>query len=501
MAVSASNRYPRWFLSVAFGKGPQASAGLRREILIMGYQKTIGVGQGSAIDNYLYGPILSTDDAANLFGYGSEIHDMVSAVIDQSSDVTIRCISYPQPAGSTNYAIDTFTATGTATAGGVLRFYVQGNLRYLDVVIDSGMTPAQQATRIYNTFLTRKDLQTSIVTVPAGSSCAFRWNHAGLRGNVQTIRWTVFGITGTTYGIARTQSGLTDSDPSNAFAAVAAVDFDFIVCPDNSTDTSVGAPAFLANINARAVDISGLRGILVCGHTGSLGAVTTFATALNAHRAAIAWCRNAEATPGRIAAQYACYILKGTDLDISANLIGGELVNWRGPVLDSDRINQTEATAALNVGVCPIETFANQTTVARVVRPITSRFQDLTGNPDYACYNITQVLVPDSIADELQTDGPKAFAGYKLMDEEDDEDEPLPGVMTPRLFDDYLYGILRARAGSAQIVRVEKAIQSGLIKSKIHPQNPDRMLVPNVPLQVINWFAQAEINITQTTRI
>jgi len=501
MAVSASNRYPRWFLSVAFGKGPQASGGLRREILVMGYQKTIGVGQGMAIDNRLYGPVLSADEAANLWGYGSEIHDMVSAIIDQSRDVTIRCISYPQPAGSTNFAIDTFTITTNSATAGVLRFYVQGNLRYLDVEIDSGMTPAAQATRIYNAFLTRKDLQTSIVTVPNSGACAFRWNHAGLRGNAQTIRWTVFGVTGSTYAIARTQSGTTDGDPTNAFATIAASDFDFIVCPDNSTDTSTGAPAFLANVNARAVDISGLRGILVCGHTGSLGAVTTFTTALNAHRAAVAWCRNAEATAARIAAQYACYLLKGTDLDISANLIGGELVNWRGPVLDSDRINQTEAAAALNIGACPIETFANQTTVARVVRPITSRFQDLTGNPDYACYNITQVLVPDSIADELQTDGPTAFAGYKLMDEEDDQDEPLPGVMTPRLFDDYLYGILRQRAGAAQIVRVEKAIQSGLIKSKIHPQNPDRMLVPNVPLQVINWFAQAEINITQTTQI
>ncbi len=501
MAVSPSNRFPRWFLTVRFGQGPQASGGLPREICVTGYRKTIGVGQGSGVDNVLIGPILTADEAAEYWGWGSEMHDQVKAIIEQNADVTIRGISYAQPTGGTNFAIDTFTITGSSTGAGVLRFTVQGDPRFFDVDIDSGMTPAQQATRIYTRFLTRKDLQTSIVTVPAAATCDFRWNHAGLRGNVQTIRWVNASITGSTYAIARTQSGTLDADPTSAFTAIQSKDFDFIVCPDNSADASVGAPAFQAQVNARAVDISGLRGILVCGHIGTLGAVTTFSTALNAHRCAIAWCRRAEAAPSRIAAQYACYILKGTDLDISANIIGGELVNWRGPVLDSDRLTQAECTAALNVGVCPIQTFVSQPTIGKVVRPITARFQDLTGNPDFACYNITAVLVPDSIADELETDGPRAFAGYKLMDSEEDQDEPLPNVMTPRLFDDYLYGILRKRKGAGQIVRVEKAIEKGLIKSMIHPLSPDRLLVPNIPIQVIGWLAQVEMTISQTTQI
>lgn len=501
MAVSPNNRLPRFFLNVAFGKGPKASAGLPRDIVVVGYQKTIGVGQGAALDGVVYGPVLSAEDAANLWGYGSEMAEMVESIIEFSADVTIRGVCYAQPSGGTNFAIDRITIATNASAGGVIRFFVQGDTNFLDVEIAAGDTPAAQATKIYNAFLKRKDLQASIVTVPTGATVDIRWNHAGLRGNLMAIRWTIYDITGTTYTMARFQSGTTDANPSTALDALAAVPAAIIVCPDNSTDTATGAPKFQSYVNARANELTGLRGILVCAHTGTLGEATTFATSLNTHRCAIAWCRKAEDTPARIAARYAAYIINKTNLDIAANLIGGELANFRGPVLDSDRLTKAEQTAALNVGLCPLETFPAQPTIARVVRPITARFQDLSGNPDYACYNLSCVLVPDSIADEIELDGPSAFEGYKLMDDEEDNDAPLPDVMTPRLFADWLFGILRRRAGAAQIVKVEKTIQQNLIQPKIHPLNPDRILVPNIPVQVIGWFAQAEITVSQTTQI
>jgi len=43
-------------------------------------------------------------------------------------------------------------------------------------------------------------------------------------------------------------------------------------------------------------------------------------------------------------------------------------------------------------------------------------------------------------------------------------------------------------------------IAAGLVRSVIHPMNPDRMLTANLPLQVINWFAQWEAVLRQTTR-
>jgi hypothetical protein len=47
---------------------------------------------------------------------------------------------------------------------------------------------------------------------------------------------------------------------------------------------------------------------------------------------------------------------------------------------------------------------------------------------------------------------------------------------------------------------VEAIIASGAIKSKLHPSNPDRLLTPNIPLQVIGHFLQWEAVFKQVTR-
>jgi hypothetical protein len=73
-------------------------------------------------------------------------------------------------------------------------------------------------------------------------------------------------------------------------------------------------------------------------------------------------------------------------------------------------------------------------------------------------------------------------------------------VLRPSLFDQYIFDELRKRQAIGQLVKVEKMLAQNAVKSQIHPANGDRMLVPNVPLQVIGWFAQAEMTLRQTTK-
>lgn len=501
MPISASNRYPRVFLSVLFGFGPQSPGTAPRNIVATGYSKRVGQGQAQGLDGVVYGPILNADQAALLWGYGSEMHQIIDAALDESTDITLYGVSYAE-AGGGNYCEQTLTMTTNAGNGGSLILTFQGNPRELEVPIAAGATPAAQATAIYNEMLKRKELPCYVPTPPAAGSVTFRWNHKGLRGNLMAIRFRAEGITGTTYSIAVTNVGATDSDPTPALDAMGTLRRPLVICPDNSSSTSTGIPRWVNFMNQSADPITGLRGVLFAAHTGTLGQATTVSTLVNAHRCTLAWCKKAEDTPGRIAARYAVYICGATNLDISANTIGGQLGNFRGPVAEADRITEPEATAALNFGLTPIRTYENQPTIGVVTRPITSRFQTVDGNPDYACLNLSCVLVPDDIANELEADVPRAFQGWKLAPEEPDEpnEEPIPFVLTPPLFDEYLFDKLRTRKALGQIVNVEKAIAAGQIESMIHPANSDRILTPNIPIQVIGWFAQWEGTIRQTTR-
>jgi phage tail sheath gpL-like len=501
MPISPSNRYPRVFLSVLFGFGPQATGAAPRNIVITGYRKIVGIGQATVADNTLLGPILSTDEAAQNWGFGGEIFQGIDAALDQNTDVTLWGVSYAEAAGG-NFAEQTLTITGPAVNGGSLLLFIQGNPSFVEVPVTAGMTANDQATAVYNEMLKHKELPAFVPTAPTANLVVFRWNHKGARGNLMAIRFVADGITGTIYGIAPTNVGTTDTDPSPALDALAAFRAAFIVCPDNTGSSSVGIPRFVQYANQRADPITGLRGIIAAAHTGTLAQATAVSTLVNAHRCTLAWCKKAEDPPIRIAARYAVYLVKGTDLDIAANLINGEFRNFRGPVLNADRITEAEATAALNVGLTPIRTYPSQPTVGIVTRPITTRFQDITGNPDYACLNISCVFVPDDFANELELDVPRTFKGWKLAPDDPDEpnEEPLPMVLTPRIFDDYLFDKLRQRAAAAQIVRVEASIAQGAIRSQIHPANPDRILTPAIPMQVIGWFAQWEGTIKQTTK-
>ncbi len=507
MPISPSNRYPRVFMSVHFGKGPQSPGTAPRTIAILGYKKIAGSGQGTIADGVIYGPILSADDAAIQWGYGSEMHQMADAALDENTDINLIGVSYAEAAGGA-YAEQTLTATGTATSGGSLLLYIQGNPSYVEVPVAAGDTPAVQATAIYNAMNKRKELAARCPTAPAAGSVIFRWNHKGARGNLMAIRFVADGVLGTTYSIAVTNVGATDTDPSVALDALEALDVDFIVCPDDTGSSVIGIPRFVQEANDRADPITGKRGIIVASHTGTLAAATAVSTLVNAHRCTIAWCKKAEDTPARIAARYAVFIVTVTNLDIAANQIKGGIVglnleHFRGPVADADRLTEAESTAALNVGLTPIRTYRNQPTIGIVTRPITSRFQTVDGNPDYGCLNLSNVLVPDSIADEIELDVPVTFAGYKLADDDPAEPnaEPLPDVMTPNLMDVYLIDILRKRKAAAQIVNVEQAVANNQIKSRIHPANSDRLLLDSLPIQVIAWFAQFEATVKQVTRI
>ncbi len=491
MAISPANKYPRAFITVIFGAGRQSPLTAPRKILLTGYAARVGGSQGVSADNVLQ-PLPSVDDAIYWFGGGSEIHQECVAVFDEAKDATVYGISYPE-AGGGAYQEQTLTIATTSVLGGTLSLFVNG--QQVDTPILPAMTAADQATAVYTNLSKYKNLPCYCPTAPGGATVVFRWKHKGLRGTQFKLRYRVDTITGTTYSIASTNAGATDADPSSALDAVATKRFHYIVCPDPTSDATVGIGRFMQYINNRADPLIGLRGQLACATTDTYANAVTLATGINMHRFWPIWCRNAEDTVARIAARWAAWVVNGTASDPTANLCNTTLNSLYGPVLISDHISEAEATNALNNGLTCIR-FTEQDQPF-IPRPITGRSQDVNSNPDYRTLDIGKVLEPDFLGDFFDSDIPVTFQGYKLEDDAPNgEGQPLLKVMTPSLFRSYLAGILVGEFRAQRAKNPQSFIDGGELQCFINPNNAQR-LTCDLPLDVIDILAQIEMIIRQ----
>lgn len=495
--ISPGNKYPRAFITVKYGAGQQSPLTAPKKILVVGYAARVGPSTGTGTDGVVY-PLPSIDDAILYFGGGSEVYNGAEVVLDQARDASVYGISYPELVGGT-YTEFTLTITNAATLGGTLFLYFNGNV--VEVAIPAGTTANDQATLVYTTVGKYKNLPIYMPAAPGANVVTFRWKHKGLRSQQMAVRYKVEAITNTTYVVAQSVAGVSDANPNTALDKIAARDFDFIVCPDDTSDASTGIKQFVTYADNRADPLISLRGVVVAAFRGSYASMVTLSTAINAHRCFLAWCRNAEDTSVRIAGRHAAAIMAGTASDPTANINFTKFKHFFGPVLEGDWITEQEATNALNNGITPIR--FTQQGQPYFPRPITSRFQDVNGNPDYRTLDVGKVLMPDYLADYFEQDIPVTFEGYKLRDDDpNDQGMPLDKVMTPKLFKSYMAGALYREYKLSRLKNPEPYINGdgggagGVLKSYIHPSVPSR-LVADMPVDIIDIMAQVDMTLRQ----
>jgi len=501
MPISPANKYPRAFITVKYGAGRQSPLSAPRKVLVVGYPAVVGGSTATGTNGIVY-PLPSVDDAITYFGGGSEVYEGADAALNQDAATALYGISFAEAAGGT-YTEWTLTIANQATLGGTLSLYVNG--RVVEIVITAGQTANDQATAVYNTFIKYKNLPVYIDQAPGAAVVTFRWKHKGARGTQMTLRYKVEGITTSTYTLVQSQAGITDANPNTgALDKIAAKDFDYIICPDNTSSATVGIKQFVTYADNRADPLTSLRGVIVAATKDTYANAVTLATAVNAHRCFLIWARNFEDSTMRIAARYGAAVASGTSADPTANINFLKLKSVYGPVLESDWITEIEATNALNNGLSCAR-FTPQG-ACFVPRPITSRFQDVNGNPDYRTLDVGKVLMPDYMADFWEQDIPVSWEGYKLRDDDpNDNGEPMEKVCTPKLFKSYLAGGLRREYKLGRLKNPEVYINGegtggggngGQLDVKIHA-SVDSRLVCDVPLDIIAIFAQAEMTLRQ----
>lgn len=408
--------------------------------------------------------IASPDDAATLYGYGSEVHRMAVAVFAQHPAATVYGVGVADAGGTAATGVMTFATN--ANAGFTIRLRMCGEV--IDIPVASGDTPTVIAAAICDAI---NDAPSLPFTAQNSSGAAtITAKHTGPRGNTLVVdayfvsstgaetRITtssttspgattgVWSSTGTLGSEITLASGATQDNFANALTGIEPARYDRIVgaCIDA---TNIGR--IVTHINTQAGPTVQMLEQAVVGCVDTYANAVTLATGQNAPRLQVAWHHASVLPAGDVAAQAAAARLFGDSSaggslpgeadDPAANLDGMQLATVLMQRVLADQPTATEIENALNNGLTPIGASGSRPGYGALVRSITSRSL-LSATPNYAVLDTSSVTVPDHVADTMRADFATTFAGCKIAADSADGLPPTAArVVTP--------SIIRARAG------------------------------------------------------
>lgn len=487
VGLSDSARVPGIKLAVVLG-GAGASAGAQdKKILLVGNKITTALSGASPSFSVAAGTqadatpvfVASQDDAALLFGRGSELHRMAKSVFAQYPDALVYAVSSAE-AGTAASATLTFATTSTGAF--TVRLVIGG--RTVEASVASGDSATVIAAAVADAILDDADMP--VTAQNSAGVLTITAKHTGTRGNAIAIDTLLVPPTGatpvrvttssTSSGYATTctlsnngtmgseytlASGATDDSLTAALGAIDSTKYDRIVLAHRTTTQ---LDAVVAQIDSLAGVASQLRQQAICATNATLANATTLATGRNASRLQIVWHHATSTTLEEVAAQVAAArligdgnaggVLPGEATDPAANLDGCRLATVLAQRYIADQPTATELQSALSNGLTPIVPNGTGGRTA-ICRSITSR--SLSGGVNnYAVLDTTNVTVPDATADDLQTFLATSLAGAKLA--EDPADGSIPrgaNVVTPKSIRSLIYGRLKTREGDGWITDVD----------------------------------------------
>lgn len=480
MAVlAASNKVPGSYIKVSLGVGARSAGDAPRKVLLYG-NKLAG---GTATVETIYS-VLTTDDANTLFGRGSELARMVAAALKENRNVDLSAIPITESAGTA--ATGTVTFTGAATAAGAITTTVCGVKAVAAVA--SGDSVTTVATAVAASINALPDLP--VTAGNAAGVVTLTARHKGPRGNDIPFRALseAAGITATASG-TKLASGATTDDPQNALDAAASVRFFYHVAPYGQVAQAAELTKFKAHVIAQADAAIGKREQFVLASRDTLANTTTLATGLNEARGSVAWSYNADVEPPMIAAAFASLRAKEESIDRAANLDGKQLLSVTIAPNTADYPESSELVSALNNGITPLEPVNG---IHRIVRAVTSKSQDASGNPDYAVLDVAKVNVPDGIADDIDL-GWNQFEGFKAGPDQDPP-QPLSNVLTPNGVKDFIGEVLFAAEAAGQIENATQSFEETIV---ILASSPAGRFEATIPVDVIEGAHQLTGDVRQ----
>lgn len=487
VGLSDSARVPGIKIAVVLG-GAGASAGAQdKKILLLGNKITTALTGASPSFSVAAGtqadasPVMvpSPDDAALLFGRGSELHRMAKAVFAQYPDALVYAASSAE-AGTA--ATATLTFATTATGAFSVRLVIGG--RTVEASVASGDSATTIAAAVADAILDDADMP--VTAQNSAGVLTITAKNAGTRGNAIAIDTFLVPPTGatpirvttssTSSGYATTctlsgngtmgseytlASGATDDSLTAVLSAIDSTKYDRIAVAHRTTTQ---LDALVTQLDAQAGVSAQLRQQAIAATNMTLANATTLATGRNASLLSIVW-HHATSTPlEEVAAQEAAArligdsnaggVLVGEATDPAANLDGCKLATVLAQRYVADQPTASELQSALSNGLTPLIPSGSGGKAA-ICRSITSR--SLSGGVNnYSVLDTTNVSVPHALADDLQSFLATSLSGAKLADDPSDGSIPkAQNVVTPKSIRSLIYGRLKTREADGWIVNVD----------------------------------------------
>lgn len=340
--ISTALLRPQTFHRHIYLKGGRSLVSLPQRIALVGIKAAGGTATATVpVD------LVDPADVDSLFGQGSELALMArmafAVMAQRGGGPALTGVPLAAPSGVA--ATHTFTVTGTATAGGLLRLRIAGRNVYVGVT--TGDTQNTIATAICNAI---KALYGDLPGTAAVATNVVTFTHAHTGENGEDVLFEVVsygGVTGSTVAAAAGTTGTGAATIATALDALAGLEFDAIALGNHKS----------ADVSAILTSIATLWGPSekkwrwhFIGETTTLSAATTLASAANHQGVIIGSCEAGRSLPGEVAAALAVAAFS-TDRP-NAGYNGLRLPLYQSA--DASAYSGTEVETALAAGVTPL---------------------------------------------------------------------------------------------------------------------------------------------------
>lgn len=375
--IPASIRKPGKYFEFNTRLAVRTLPGNLQRVLMLGQKLASGI-QAPAVPV----DVFSDEQAAQLFGLGSQLHLMVSAAITANPYLQLTAVAVNDPAGTA--AGGSTTLAGSAAESGVLTLWIGANR--VDVAVSRGAAAATIAAALAAAVTLRQDIP--VTSTVNGNQVIHTHYHKGTLGNDIKLQasCTVPGLTVSVIGMV---GGTLEPDYTAILAAVAGAGHNIIVAPlANQTQLAV-----LRNHLKFVSSPMEQRGAIgVFGWPGSLASGTTLAGQINSGRVTGAWYRGSLKLPCEIAAAYAAVLASEEDPARPLNTL--ELAGLDVTDIDQRPLRNEQESALYN-GLTPLEVGPGNR--VQIVRAITTYTKDEQGTVDVSQLDVTTMRTLDFV--------------------------------------------------------------------------------------------------------
>ena len=329
----------------------------RHRLCLIGQMTSSGSASTNAINR-----VFTAEEAAALFGPGSELHLMVMAAFKANPDIETICVAADEAAGA-DPATATVTFTNDATADGYGLAWIGGRKFTWD--IDSGDTVTEIAAAMAAAVTGESSLP--VTAAAASGVVTLTAKCTGPMGNEIPLSVTV--SSGTTTAAATTFStGALDPDIASALSAVESPGDEYQ--PDLIV-VSANSQAALTELRTHLNTVAGVKTLKYAhgfaGFTGTLSAATTLAGQINNWWVQLAHLKGSKSLAYEIGAAYAAVV--GFEEDPARPLQTLPLTGIDPPAPE-DRWLDSEHEVLLDNGVGSLEVGPGE--VVQIVRVVTT---------------------------------------------------------------------------------------------------------------------------------